>query len=472
MTAPALRAALDRALAPRAVAVLGASARPDKLGHRVVDGLLRGGFTGAVHPVNPRGGTVCGLPAARSLAAVPGPVDAAVLAVPAAAALEAVRACAARGVAVAVVIASGFAEASVEGARLQAALTTAARAGGLRLVGPNCEGLVDLHRRLVLSFNPAFVGQRPGPVSIVSQSGACCAVVASGLTRAGLGAARIVSSGNEGDLAAVDYVEYLADDRDTRAILLHVETVRRPARLVRAVAACRTPVVVSLAGRTGPGRRQARRHSGARAGTRRPIDAALRAAGAVLVQSMDELVDAALALATQPSLGGRRVAVLSSAGGLAVEAADLLDEAGFALPALGAATRAALDRHVPSYGSTGNPVDFTVGLSLPAPVLDQGLAAVLADPAIDAVALLLTALHGREAGRLLAARVAASPKPVLVGCPGDPDRGGAGRRALCEAGVPVFDSTARLVRGLAALRAHGRGRRHRGHASGMPAGDG
>lgn len=202
-------AVLGRAFNPRTIAVIGASAQPQKFGYKLVEHLVTGGFSGRIYPVNPRSMPILGLPTYPSLAEVPGPVDVAALLVPAEATPAAVSECAAKGVSVAVIITSGFAESSPAGAQAQAGMSAVARAAGMRIVGPNCEGIVNLHGGLVLSFSQMFLGQRPGPISLVSQSGAYCGIVSSRLSRAGVGTAKIVSSGNEGDLAAVDYLEYL-----------------------------------------------------------------------------------------------------------------------------------------------------------------------------------------------------------------------------------------------------------------------
>jgi acyl-CoA synthetase (NDP forming) len=435
--------------------VVGASANPAKFGYRVVEHLLKGGFAGPLYPVNPRGEPVLGLPSYASLPALPEPPDLAALAVPAEQTLEALRQCAERRVKVAVVIASGFAEAGPDGARAQEGMARLARESGLRIVGPNCEGLVNFHRGFVLSFSMMFLGQTPGPIAFVSQSGAYCGIVSARLSQAGVGCSKVVSSGNEADLAAVDYLEYLADDPETRVILAHVEGIRDPRRFSRALGeiAARKPLVINKAGRTETGRRQAVSHTGALAGDDRVFAALLRQRGAVRTRHMDELVDAGLALASQPPLGGARVAVLSSAGGLAVELADLLVEAGFEVPPFAPEARAVLRRHVPWFGTVGNPVDFTGALLTTSPeAVGECLDAVLADPGVDAVAFCLTALGDPAFSRVVYARMLEASRPILICWTAGRERAGEALAYLAERRVPVFDSTARLVSGLSALR--------------------
>lgn len=449
-----LRSTLDLAFAPGSIAILGASANPEKFGYRIVENLLKGGFGGALYPINPRGEPICGLPSFASLASVPGAVDVAALVVPAGQTLDAVRECASRDVRVAVVIASGFAEASEDGALRQHEMVVVARRAGMRLVGPNCEGLINFHSGLVLSFSMMFLGQTAGPVSFISQSGAYCGIVSSRLSRAGVGAAKLVSSGNEADLAALDYLEYLAEDADTRVILAHLEGIRDPRRFSRVLGevAARKPVVVNKTGRTETGRRQAASHTGALAGNDRVIGALLRQRGVVRTRHMDELVDAGLALASQPPLKGNRVAVLSTAGGLAVEMSDLLGEAGFAVPSLGAQTQETLRAHVPWFGTITNPVDFTGALAYQPAIVARCLDAVLADPHIDAVVFVLTAVGDPEFSRAVYARSERSEKPILICWTAGRERAGEALEYFTARRVPVYESTPRLVQGLTALR--------------------
>jgi len=459
MALPAdVKRALDRAFAPRAVAVIGASANPVKFGYKVVEHLLKGGFTGRIYPINPKAEAVCGLPAFPSLASTHGPVDLAALLVPAEQTLEALRQCAQHGVSAAVVIASGFAEAGEAGARSQEEMVAVARAAGMRLIGPNCEGLVNFRVNFILSFSMMFLDQTPGPISFISQSGAYCGIVSSRLSRAGVGAAKVVSSGNEGDLAAVDYLEYLAEDPDTRVILAHVEGIREPRRFARVIGeiAARKPVVINKTGRTETGRRQAVSHTGALAGNDRVLGALLRQRGVVLTRHMDELVDSGLALASHPPLSGNRVAVLSIAGGLAVEMADLLGEAGFSIPPLARDSQEALRGHVPWFGTATNPVDFTGALMGEPRAIGGCLEIVLADPAIDAVAFCLTAVGDPEFSRAVHARVLESTKPVLICWTAGRERAGEALEYFTARRVPVYESTASLVRGLSALREYWR----------------
>ncbi len=471
MTPSDLRAALDLAFAPRSVAVIGASTNPAKFGSKIVEHLIKGGFAGRIYPVNPRGEPICGLASFPSLAEIPGAVDLAAVLVPAGQALDAVRDGAARGARVAVVIASGFAEASEEGVRTQAEMVAVARAAGMRLVGPNCEGLVNFHAGLVLSFSMMFLGQTPGPISLVSQSGAYCGIVSSRLSRAGVGAAKVVSSGNEGDLAAADYLEYLAEDPDTRVILAHLEGIRDPRRFARVIgeAAGRKPVVVNKTGRTETGRRQAAAHTGVPTGSDRALGALLRQRGVVRTRHMDELVDAGLALASQPPLHGSRVAILSMTGGLAVETADLLVEAGFDIPPLGSPAQEVLRRHVPWFGTIANPVDFTGVLMTEPRAVGECLDAVLADPGIDAVAFVLSAVGDPEFSRVVHSRILRRAKPLLICWTASRERAGEALGYFTERGVPVYESTVGLVHGLSALREYWRFRLGREFREDVPA---
>lgn len=445
------RAALEVAFAPRSVAIVGASANPAKFGYRIVDNLIKGGYTGRIYPVNPRTEPICGLTTYPSLEQVPRPVDVAVLFVPADQTLQVIRQCGPAGVRVAVVIAAGFAEQSAEGARNQEVLLAAAREAGVRLVGPNCQGIVNFQGGMLLSFSLMYPGLSPGPVSLISQSGSYSGIVCARLAGAGVGIAKVISSGNEADLLAVDYLDYLAGDADTRVILAHLEGVREPrrfARVLREVSAIK-PVVVNKTGRTETGRRQAMSHSAALAGNHRVLDALVRQCGAVGTNYLDQLVSAALALASQPPLPGNRVVVLSTAGGLAVEMADLLVESGFAIPPLSPEAGEMMRRHVPSYGTVANPVD----LMNPTPrQVGDCLDAALADPGMDAVCCVMSAFRDPEFSREIHARLSGNTKPVLICWTAGRDRAGEALEYFTARGVPVFESTLGIVQGLAALR--------------------
>ncbi|MFQ5520549.1 MAG: acetyl-CoA synthetase, partial [Candidatus Methylomirabilia bacterium] len=357
-----------------------------------------------------------------------------------------------------VIISSGFGESSPAGQAQQDQMVAVARGAGLRLVGPNCEGVVNIRGGLVLSFSMMFHGLRAGPISIVSQSGAYCGVLARRLHRGGAGPAKVISSGNEADLKAVDYLEYLAGDPETSVIGAHLEGIWEPRRFADRIGeiASRKPLVINKTGRTEVGRRQTASHTGALAGNDRVIDALLRQRAVVRTHHLDQMVDALLTLASQPPLTGMRVAILSSAGGMAVELSDLLTEAGFSIPPLAPVTEEALRAHIPAFGTVTNPVDFTGALIGSPAGVGECLQAVLTDPGIDAVILVITAVRDPAfSGVVLEARQR-TKKPLLVCWTAGTEVAGPALERLVSAEMAVYESPLRAVQGLEALARHWR----------------
>ena len=349
--------ALDAVFAPRRIALVGASDRSGSVGRLLWDNLAD--FPGEVLPVCPAA-TVGGVAAYADLRDVPGPVDLAVIVTPAATVPEIVRAAAAKGVRAAVVLSAGFAETGPEGAKLQAEALAAARAGGTRLVGPNCFGVQNADLPLNASI-AAGSPYRGGGVSLVTQSGSY-GMAAHALGKdEGLRVAKVYAAGNKADISDAEILEYLSTDPATSVICLLLESVT-DGRAFFAQACLTTqvkPVIAVVGGRTGAGRRAAVSHTAALATDDAVRDAALRQAGVVRVRTGLQALDAAHALSAQPVPGGRRVAVLTNSGGTGVELADLLADTGLEVPELSQPLQARLRALLPGYASARNPVDMT-----------------------------------------------------------------------------------------------------------------
>ena len=346
---------------PNAVAVVGASRDPTGVGHRVLDGLLRAGFAGPVYPVNPKATEVAGLRAYPSVRDVPGPVDLAVVAVPRAAVPGVVDDCAARGVRAIVVISAGFAEAGGDGAALQKALVEKVRGYGMRMVGPNCLGLLnaDPAVRLNASFSPVF--PPPGRVAMSSQSGAVGLAALHAAGRYGLGFSTFVSVGNKADVSGNDLLQYWEEDPATDVILLYLESFgnpRRFARIARRVGR-RKPVVV-LAQRANAGRGAGRpgRTPPALATNATAVEALFRQTGVIRAGSLEEMFDLALTLGSQPLPRGRRVGIVTNAGGPGILCADACEAGGLSVPEPSPELRAKLADLLPGAASVGNPIDL------------------------------------------------------------------------------------------------------------------
>jgi acetyltransferase len=349
---------LDPIFNPRTVAVVGASNTPGKWGYSLLERPLKSGFPGKVIPVNPRESEVQGQRAYSSVLAIPGQVDLAVLTVPAEAAAEVMRQCGEKGIRGAVVISAGFTESGPEGERRQAELLHAAREAGIRFVGPNCNGMWSASAGLSL-YSPR--APHSGPIAFISQSGAFGGSMLSAADERGYGVSRFVSSGNQADLNDADYLEYLADDPETRVIAFYIEGLREGRRFLEAArrTAARKPVLVYKAGRNHVGARAVRSHTGSLMIADDVFEAACRQFGIVRVRESTHLFDAAAALADAPVPAGRRVAVMAMTGGQCVVTSDTCVELGLDVPELDTEVQSSLRPLLAGHAPLPrNPVDL------------------------------------------------------------------------------------------------------------------
>ena len=371
---------------PRGVAVIGASHDPSKLGYGLVHNLIQYGYSGAIYPVNPRGGEILGLPVYRSIAEVPDPLDLAIIIVPAPLVEEQLIACGERGVKAVTVISGGFREVGPEGAAREETLKEIAARYGIHLLGPNCVGTMDPHAALNATFVPAMPA--PGEIAFVSQSGAMAAVLIDWAERSGVGFSRIASLGNQAGVSEAEMIAAIPEDGHTRVITAYiegvadgrafVETARRVSREV--------PIVALKAGRGSGGAKAVASHTGALAGSEEAYNAAFRRAGVLRAETLEEMLDWARALAWRPLPRGKRVVVLTNAGGPGVLALDAVELAGLEAAPLTEETKAFLRRRLPPAASVNNPVDILPG-SGPG-VYAVCLDALLADETVDAVIVL------------------------------------------------------------------------------------
>jgi acetyl coenzyme A synthetase (ADP forming)-like protein len=379
-------AAMDAVLRPRSIAVVGASPDPASIGGAVFANLLAAGYTGVLHAVNRRGRPIDGHPCHRSIEELPEGLEAAVLAIPAAGVVETARACAARGVRALVVLSAGFGETGPEGAALQHELLSTCRAGGMRLIGPNCLGVLntDADVRLNASFAPT--APPPGGLGLLSQSGGVGIALLEQARALGIGLSAFVSVGNKADLSGNDFLQWCEQDERTRAILLYLESFGNPrkfARIARRVGRTK-PIVVVKAGRSPAGARAAASHTGALlAGSEAAVDALFRQAGVLRAETLGELFDLAMLLERQPLPAGRRVAIVTNAGGPGILCADACQAAGLELPELPQSLQDELRRLAPSAASLANPVDLIASASPQA--FGQTIEAIGSSSAVDAV---------------------------------------------------------------------------------------
>ena len=442
---------LETLFAPRSVVVAGASPRAGSLGGAVFTNLRTGRFHGPLHALNPRYAEIDGIPCHATMAAVPGPVDLAVIATPAPTVPTLLAEAAAAGIRNALVLSAGFGEAGEAGRALQRELQGAARSHGIRLIGPNCLGMM----RPAIGLNATFArtGAHAGGIALVSQSGAVCAALADWAWAAGIGFSSLISLGAAADLDFGEILDYLLHDSTTTSILLYVEGVRDARRFIGALrAASRTkPIVVLKVGRDRAASRAALSHTGALAGDDAVFAAVLRRCGVVRADTYMDLFAAARLLGAGRLPTGNRLAVLTNGGGPGVMAVDCAGRKGVEIATLAPATLATLDTHLPAHWSHGNPVDIIGDATTQRYV--AALEALLADPGVDGVLTLFcpqiitTAAAAAEAMLPL---VRAATKPVLTAWLGEADAHH-GRDAIEAAGMPAFESPESAVTGFAAL---------------------
>jgi acetate---CoA ligase (ADP-forming) len=420
---PSLRPVLE----PVAVAVVGASARDGSIGGAVFRNIVEAGYTGEAYPVNRSGEPVAGHAAHASVAELPSPIDLAVIAVPSGAVQGAVAEALGAGAKAVCVISAGFAETGPTGAAAEADLLSLVRSHGARMVGPNCLGVFASGTRMNATFSRRQF--EPGNVAISSQSGAVGLAVIDEASQRGLGLSAFVSVGNKADVSSNDLLEYWEDDPDTAAIALYLESFGNPRRFARIATrvARRKPIVALKSGSTAMGERAALSHTAALAGSDQAAEALFRQAGVIRAHTLQELCDVLQLVAKQPLPLGRRVAILSNAGGLAILCADACAELGFELAPLNEHTRQHLAALLPDEATVANPVDMIASAT------SETFAAVvpllLADADVDALVVLAapTALAMPE--EVVSAIGEAcdregATKPVLAVTPGTTPHGG------------------------------------------------
>ena len=383
--ADAAAASIGRVLRPRSIAVIGAGRARGGVGHELLRNILAGGFNGPVYPVNPSARSVASVPAFPSLSSIEADVDLAVISVPAAQVPGIVDECAAKGVKGLVVVTAGFAELGAGGAGVQADLVRKARGAGMRMVGPNCMGVVNTDPDV--SMNATFASTAPlaGRVALSSQSGGLGIAVLEEAQRRGLGLSSFVSVGNKADISGNDLLRYWQRDDSTDLILLYLESFgnpRRFARIAREVSRTK-PIVAVKAGRSRAGIRAAASHTAALASPDVMVDALFHQTGVIRVDTLEEMFDVAEVLACQPVPGGRRVAIVGNAGGPGILAADACEAAGLVVGELSPASQAALRDFLPAEAGVANPVDMVA--SATAASYRRALEVVLADDGVDAV---------------------------------------------------------------------------------------
>ncbi len=442
---------LDYVFKPSSVAIVGASRNPEKIGHVILKNLINSGYGGKIYPVNIHGGTILGHKVYKSISDIPGDIDLMVVVVPAKYVNDVIKEAGEKGVRAAVVITAGFKEIGGEGVERERKLDELVSKYGIRLIGPNCLGVIDTYTPLNTTF--AHIMARKGRIAFISQSGAMCTAVLDWAYESHIGFSKIVSMGNKTQTDELQLIEYLADDPQTKAILLYVESIDNGQDFIEKAREVtkKKPILVLKGGITEAGAKAAISHTGALAGRFEAYNAAFKKAGVIMASDVSELFDYAVALSTQPASRGE-IAVLSNAGGLCILTADQLVKRGLKLAIFSDETIKKLRKSLPPTAAIYNPVDI-VGDADKQRYLST-LKILLSDPNVSTVICLLapTALIDpyELAEGITEIKKSYPDKAIITAFVGGPVFKRA-REFLMEHGIPYYDMTIRAVNSAYAL---------------------
>lgn len=446
---------LDAFFKPNAIAIVGASRNPEKLGYAVLANIVESGYQGGVYPINPQAESILGFRSYPDLANLPEVPDVAVVVIPYQQVPQSVEAIGKAGVKAVVVISAGFREVGMEGLEREIELTNIVKKYGMRLIGPNCLGVMDTHTPI----NATFAAGTPhkGPIAFMSQSGALgTAILDMSLAGKRLGLGKFISLGNKADVAEADLLRYLADDPETRVILSYSEGLPNGQEFMQVAREVtrHKPVIMVKSGVTQSGQKAVSSHTGSLAGAEQAYQAAFYQSGVLRAESMADLFDYALAFAYQPLMQGNRVAIVTNAGGPGILATDALERSGIELAQLEDSTKHALEDYLPGAASAANPVDV-LGDALH-DRYEVALQTVLQDPNVDGVLVLLTpqAMTDIEMTAHTIGEIAKTTEKPILACFMGEHRIQAGVDILAEYGIPNYPFPERAAAAFAAMRAY------------------
>ncbi|MDY6830903.1 MAG: acetate--CoA ligase family protein [Thermodesulfobacteriota bacterium] len=448
---------LDAIFSPKSVAVLGASTTPGKVGHDLFENILRGRFNGTLYPVNPKADSILCVKAYPSLLEVPDPVDLAMIILPPKATLAAIHDCIEKQVKAVVIVSAGFREVGGEGKQIEEEITVLCRKAGIRVVGPNCLGVINPNSKVRL--NASFSRRMPsqGNISFVSQSGALCTAVLDFASDMGVGFSKFISTGNKADVDELDLLTYLHKDPATDVIMMYIEELKRGGQefvdAVRKITSCKnpTPILAIKSGRTGAGAAAASSHTGSIAGSEGVYDAIFAETGIIRVESVNELFDYAGAFAAKKFPVGKRIAIVTNAGGPGIVATDMTEVSGLELARFTPETTESLASHLPPTANIHNPVDV-IGDADPERY-QAALDAVIRDENTDSALVILTPqsmTNAIKVARVISKIARRTPKPVVCSFMGVIDVS-EGVRHLQENHIPVYRFPENAAKAIAAL---------------------
>jgi acetyltransferase len=441
---------LETLLYPKAVAVIGASRNPGKVGYAVLANLVHSGFKGPIVPVNPGAKEILGLKCYQSLDEYKEPIDLGIITVAGKHVKDALNATVKAGAKSVIVITAGFREVGAEGAKAEEELVEICRANGVRMVGPNCLGVLNTDHKMNATFAPSVTPR--GKISVISQSGALCVAILDWAANKGLGLGKVISFGNKADLNEVDFIQTLAEDKETKVIAGYLESIEEGDKFLRVAeqAASVKPVVILKVGITQAGARAASSHTGSLAGTDIAYGAAFRRAGVIRAENYEALFDYSTAFAMQPLPNGERVAIITNAGGPGIMAADAAESLGLKMVALTPASDSKLRAVLPASAAFGNPIDV-VGDADPDRCV-KAFEIVQEDEKVDAIIVAVTPQNMTRPLELAEKLAAAheGKKPVLAVFMGGREVAAA-KEKLMALGIPNYPSPERAVTALRAM---------------------
>ncbi|MCM8830245.1 MAG: acetate--CoA ligase [Candidatus Omnitrophica bacterium] len=443
---------LKRFFTPESVAVIGASKHPDKLGFKILKNVVDGGYKGKVYPVNPSAeGDILNLKSYKSISEVPTPPELAIIVIPAKFVPDVAEECGKKGVKGLIVISAGFKEAGEEGKKREELLTEIVKKYKMRMIGPNCLGVIDPINNLNASF--AIEIPPKGKISFITQSGALGTAVLDWAVKEDIGLSKFVSFGNMADISETDLIEYFGKDPDTSVILLYMEGLKDGKKFIEIARklAMKKPIIMVKAGKSAAGSKAVSSHTGSLAGSENAYNAALKQAGVIRANSVQELFDYAMAFSSQPEPKGRNVAVVTNAGGPAVMATDAIEAEGLRPALISEKTKALLREFLPPSANINNPVDI-LGDGL-ADRYKKAMDVVLADENVDAVVAILTpqvVTQVSESAEQISEAAKKHKKPVVASFMGG-KRVEEGIEILMKRGVPNYPFPERAVSSIRAM---------------------
>ena len=444
---------LETLLYPKAIAVIGASRNPGKVGYAVLANLINNGFKGPIVPVNLDADEILGLKCYKSLGEYKDPIDLSIIMVGGKYVKDALQSSIKAGAKSVIVITAGFKEVGAAGAKAEQELVAICRAGGVRMVGPNCLGVLNTDHHMNATFAPSV--PPPGKISVISQSGALCVAILDWAAEQKLGLGKVISFGNKADLNEVDFIQTLAEDKETKVIVGYLESIKEGNKFLRIAeqAASIKPVVILKVGVTQAGAKAASSHTGSLAGADMAYGAAFKRAGVIRAESFEALFDYATAFAMQPLPNGERVAVITNAGGPGIMAADAAESSGLKMVSPSKESDAKLRAFMPAAGAFGNPIDV-IGDADPDRYV-KAFEVMQDDETIDAIVVVVTPQNMTKPLELAeklgaASRRGGSKKPMLAVFMGGTEVAAA-REKLMALGIPNYPSPDRAVTALRAM---------------------